>query len=145
MKVVDQWHIFFNSSVMYENFDPFSVCLYMTKSSRRLYDIQCMLYTKLMQGNDCRGLEIVRPHSISTMSTPTKKHAPNLPLLPPNRGHAPQRSASSQSLGSSNPSSVVSTPTGKFPPSHQVCVHFLVCLYVCVFIKCRALSVDLFL
>ena len=52
-------------SHMYESFDPYSVCLYMTKATKRLYDIQCLLYQTVMTGTQFRGLEILRPSTIS--------------------------------------------------------------------------------
>lgn len=88
---------------MYDNFDPFSVCLYMTKPTKRMYDIQCMLYTKLMTGNDFRGLEMVRPTAI--MNLPRRDKQPQSLSLPPIP--VPPREGSS----SSSSSTAASTPT----------------------------------
>ena len=52
-------------SHMYDTFDPYSVCLYMTKATKRLYDIQCLLYQTVITGTQFRGLEILRPPTIS--------------------------------------------------------------------------------
>jgi len=60
-----------DTSYMYENFDSSSVCLYMTKSTKRLYDIQCLLYQTLMVGS-YRGLEILRPSALSQQLTKGK-------------------------------------------------------------------------
>ena len=48
---------------LYELFDPFSVTLYIPKSSKRLYDIQCELYKAV--NTELTGLEIMRPHAIT--------------------------------------------------------------------------------
>ena len=58
-------HLRQDTSHMYESFDPYSVCLYMTKATKRLYDIQCLLYQTVMTGTQFRGLEILRPSTIS--------------------------------------------------------------------------------
>lgn len=65
---------------MYDGFDPLSVCLYMTKPTKRMYDIQFMLYTKLINGSQCKGLELIRPNTI--VSAPKRHAHPNLPPLP---------------------------------------------------------------
>ena len=58
---------------LYELFDPFSVTLYIAKSSKRLYDIQCELYKAV--NTELTGLEIMRPHAITLG---TKSSAPLL-------------------------------------------------------------------
>jgi hypothetical protein len=58
---------------LYDLFDPFSVTLYIPKSSKRLYDIQCELYKAV--NTELTGLEIMRPHAISLG---TKSSAPLL-------------------------------------------------------------------
>ena len=39
-------------SEMYDNFDPFSVCLYLKKHTNTQYEIQCELYRTLVAGGD---------------------------------------------------------------------------------------------
>ncbi len=38
------------SRYMYDLFDPYSVSLYMNKPTKRIYDLQCMLYKTVMDG-----------------------------------------------------------------------------------------------
>lgn len=52
-----------DTKYLYELFDPFSVTLYIAKSSKRLYDIQCELYKAVK--TELTGLEIMRPHAIT--------------------------------------------------------------------------------
>lgn len=77
---------------LYDLFDPFSVTLYIPKSSKRLYDIQCELYKAVNAG--LTGLDVMRPLSISQG---TKSSTLPLPL-PPQRSHSSSSNGGYQPL-----------------------------------------------
>ena len=68
---------------LYDLFDPFSVTLYIPKSSKKLYDIQCELYKAV--NTELTALEIMRPHAI-TLGT---KSSANLQRSNSNGGYQP--------------------------------------------------------
>lgn len=57
-----------DTQYMLGSFDPFSVCLYITKATKLLYDIQCELHRAIVTGSEYRGMEVVRPASIGKLT-----------------------------------------------------------------------------